>query len=250
MDYPDSATDRDRRGERTFITRDERATVEPTSNVGEPRREERNVAGFLSGASSIEALAGAGAVALAIIGLVGLFPVMLASIACIAVGGAFFIAASAVASKWKSLHQRAGSSRKAEGVFGGLGIEGIAGLGGVALGILALIGVAPLLLLPIAEIVLGGAALFGATSHARLHEAIPAADERRQHTMRNMLRAAGGVMALAGATAVVLGILSLVGVTPQITLALVSMLVLGGGLVLAGGAVASGFSARLAHGHT
>jgi hypothetical protein len=163
--------------------------------------------------SSLETLGGAGAVVLAIIALAGYLPFTLTTIACIAVGGAVVAHGSTVAARWNATF---GSGAERTVAAGGLGSEVLGGLGGITLGILALVGVLPMLLLPIAAIVLGGAVLFGAPT-----------------------------MALAGIGSAVLGILALLHVGPPVVLSVVAMLALGGALVLSGGVLTTRFARHL-----
>lgn len=211
-------------------------------------REERVTTGMLAGGASTEVLAGAAAVALSIIGLAGGAPVILGAISAIAVGGALILFSGALAARWNQIGHRIRAERE-EGVdvLGGMGTEAMGGAAGVVLGILALVGVAPVPLLSIATICLGGGVLFGGAGQAELDVLSYDADPDRDRWTRRAVRASGGGMALAGAGAVVLGILGIIGVTPALTLALVATLVLGGGLVLGGSAGTLRFGTGLRH---
>jgi hypothetical protein len=157
--------------------------------------------------SSAEILAGAAAIVLAILGLMGLSPASLASIGVIVLGAGFLMAAMG-----------ASTGMDTEVVLGGIA---------VVLGVLALLGVGRELLLPISAIVLGAALLFAGMTARRLE------GEGGSHALT---RSASGVELLIGLAVIVLGIIGLTGNMP-ITLTLVSVLGLGGTLLLAGLAI-------------
>ncbi|MFT3764815.1 MAG: hypothetical protein QM820_04760 [Minicystis sp.] len=105
------------------------------------------------------------------------------------------------------------------------------------LGILGLIGLATAVLIPIAVIVFGAVLLLGSGTTANLGTlGAPVRYQRLADAARQASVATAGVQALAGAGAVVLGILALVGYSPM-TLALVGLLVLGSAVLLSGAAV-------------
>ena len=114
---------------------------------------------------------------------------------------------------------------------------------GIVLGILVLADVMPAVLLAVTAIVFGGALLLGGAAQPEL--ANLAAPPRRP-TVQDAVEASGGIMVLVGVAAAVLGILSLLGVGPALTLALIAMLCIGGALLFAGGALATRFMRRFA----
>jgi hypothetical protein len=193
--------------------------------------------------SGAEAIAGGGALVLAILGLAGLFPMMLASIAVIAAGAAFLFEGAAVAARHRRLALESGGG-EAE-IETGMSAEIIGGLAGIALGILALIGVETVPLLAISAIVFGGTLLFGSPAVYRASRAEPGnyiVDEiARQTTV-----GAAGAQALVGIGAITLGILALVGIVSQ-TLVLVAVLSVGGAALLSGGALTSKMVSLLYH---
>jgi hypothetical protein len=91
--------------------------------------------------------------------------------------------------------------------------------------------------------VFGGALLLGGAAQPELGNL--AAPPRRR-TVQDAVEASGGIMVLVGVAAAVLGILSLLGVGPVLTLALVAMLCIGASLLFAGGALATRFMRRFA----
>jgi hypothetical protein len=208
----------------------------PTSMFGHERR----FLSELSAGTGSEALVGAGAVVLAIIGLAGIQAFYMAAIATIAVGAALLLEGAVLMAKQAELATDFGethSERMEAG--GGLSAELLGGAAGVILGILALVGVAPMILLAVALIAFGACMLFGATmtSHLR-HFAL---EPQTQHpAFREVAHeatiAATGAQALVSLAAIVLGILALVNFVPM-TLILCGMLILGGSILLSGSAM-------------
>jgi hypothetical protein len=220
-----------------FARREEFGT---TPGSPRPEREpESKTLKAVAGGSLTEAVCGAAAVVLAIIGLAGALPPWMASIATIAFGVALLAEGGAVAARYRSmLHEVSGGERTELG--GGMGAEFLAGGAGVVLGILGLIGLAPATLIPIAVLAFGGALLLGSgsTMELGLLRAPGAFEERYAHVTRQATVAASGAQVLIGLAAIVLGIIALVGIDP-ITLSLVALLVLGASVLFSGGAITS-----------
>jgi hypothetical protein len=201
-----------------------------------------------TGGSIGEGVAGVAALALAIIGLLGFYPGMMLSIAVIAIGAAFVFEATAIAERIAGLlsatRARAGGGFLA--MSGGSSAEFLAGLGGIALGILSLLGVMPAVLIPSAAILFGAALLIGSTSAARLNNLGIISSEQEGSAMHDVAleaaSAGAGAQMLAGLSAITLGILALVGY-PWVALSLVAMLTLGATNLLGG----FGMSSRLLH---
>jgi hypothetical protein len=225
-----------------FALREEAAG--PRSGVISDPERNRSVK-VVAGGSILEALCGAGAVVLAILGLAGLMPGYLTAIAVIVFGVALVAQGGAVASRVQQLVRETAPTEwdtRAE-LGGGMGAELLGGAAGVVLGILALIGVGGPVLLPIAVIVFGGALLLGSATSADLGHmgGTSLAHERFAHATRQASAAAAGTQALAGIGAIVLGILALVGLDPMV-LSLVALLVLGAAVILSGSAITSRMS--------
>ncbi len=222
------------RGVRRHFEGEERAN-------GMPARVDRTSIELVAGGSSVEALAGAGAVVLAILGLSGILPTSLAAIAAICVGAALLFEGASIAARWSDILDRTSEGRLEEvELGGGMSVEMLGGVGGVALGILALIGLAPMTLLAAAAITLGGAMALGAGADERLNDLVLSrvgAHDTTRKVARYAVQTASGAEVLVGLGGVTLGILALIGFTPQI-LVLVSMLALGAGSLLTGGALA------------
>jgi hypothetical protein len=193
--------------------------------------------------SGAEAVAGAGAVVLAILGLAGMLPMILASIAVIAAGAAFLFQGAAVAARHRRLALEAGGGEIE--IEAGMSVEILGGLTGIMLGILALIGIATIPLLAISAIVFGGTLLFGSPAIYRASRAEPDAVVL-DVIARETAAGAAGAQALVGIGAITLGILALVGLVPQ-TLVLVAVLGIGGAALLSGGALTSKMVGLLYH---
>lgn len=199
-----------------------------------------------------EAIAGVGAIVLAILGLTRILPHYMAAIGTIVVGGAL-VEGSALGVR---------SRRVSSALQGQPSAEVLAGAAGVVLGVLALLGMAELVLLPVAVIVFGASLLIAgfsaplaATIAVRRRESSaseaelelpgmrpddsiaraldPARpySERAEATVRAPLdqlieSPPTGAQLLVGLAAVVLGILALLGHSPML-LTLVALLCLG-----------------------
>jgi hypothetical protein len=230
------------------------STVETQTNrlpsQREREREEVKSAEVVAGGSMIEAIAGAAAVVLAILGLSGLFPPYLLSIATIAVGAALMSEGGAVAVRYSRLLSETGGARLATTEMGGgMSVEILGGIAGIALGILALLGLASLTLTSVAAIVFGGTLLLSSGTTTRLNclviESHPWPDTARR-VAREGIRTAAGVQILVGLGGGVLGLLALLGVYP-VELALVAMLCLGGAILLSGAAISGKMLSVLHH---
>jgi hypothetical protein len=183
--------------------------------------------------SGAEAVAGAGALVLAIVGLAGVFPTILASIAVIAAGAAFLFQGAAVAARHRRLALEAGGGDIE--IEAGMSAEILGGLAGITLGILGLIGIATIPLLAISVIVFGGTLLFASPAVYRASRAEPEAPIL-DVIARETAAGAAGAQALVGIGAITLGILALIGFVPE-TLVLVGVLCVGGAALLSGGAL-------------
>lgn len=204
---------------------------------------DRQTADAITSGSAFELVTAGLAVAAAVIGLSGIGPLYMASLATLAVGFALLAQGGMLAARWNNAVRIEGSMRT-EAM--GIGTEVFGGLAGVALGVLALLGIAPTVMLPIAAVVLGVALLLGGPTQPELAEVARAdAPGKRYRVTRRAVRTSGGVMVMAGLGALVLGTLALlVSTGPILTLSLAAMLCIGSALVLAGGAVTARFARR------
>lgn len=195
----------------------------------------------LAGFTLVEGVGGAGAVVLAVLGLIGVLPEALASISAIAIGISLLIGGGTVASQYSKFLVRT-EPGYADIVRGGLGMEVLCGFAGAVLGILALVGLAPLTLLPACAIVFGCALLMASAATARTNTMKQTTGDvavmRRQELAREAVYAASASEVLMGAASAVLGILALANFSP-LTLTLVAMLVIGTSVTLSGLSVAA-----------
>lgn len=195
--------------------------------------EEKVVTDAAIGGSSLGVIGGAGAAVLAIIGLAGAFPFLMTAIATIAIGAGLFVEGSSLGAAL-SRFDHDPTSRENEAA-GGFALQGVAGAGGIVLGILSLIGIFPMVLIPIAIITIGGAMAFGGPARAELNLTVlemRGASRTARRAATQAVNASSGLLTLVGLGGVTLGILALVGVTPVGTLVLVALLGLGGALFL------------------
>lgn len=188
------------------------------------------------GGVAVEVLAAVGAVVLAIIGLAGVFPVDLAAVAAICAGTALLFEGLSVAAQ---LHPRSSVIAPREPVTGEVGVEALAGLGGIALGIIALAGAATFTLLPITAIVLGAGMLFAVhplteVTHATEYNDY---DDTKTEVMHGAAAGISGIHAFAGVAGIVLGIIGLVMPNSVTTYSLVTFLILGGTVMLGSAAL-------------
>jgi hypothetical protein len=186
-------------------------------------------------------LVAAGAATLAIIGLAGMFPQLLVSVATIGIGAAFLFEGGAIMARLSDLlHEVTEGRIQAAELGAGTTGETLAGFGGVALGILSTLGVIPEILIAVAAILFGAALIVGAGSNMRINEMAVA--YRQEHPMaqriaREVVRGTTGLQILVGLGAITLGILALNGVAPLV-LGLVAMLGISGAFLLTDTAVA------------
>lgn len=198
--------------------------------------------------SAFEGAGGIAVAVLSIVGLAGILPTVLAQVAGIVFGAAFFAQGVGLASEYHELASRVNASRVESLEWGsGVTVEFIAGLATIALGVLSLVGVAPQILMP-SLIITGGVALvLSAGTLQRLNHlraAASGADEMSQRVYHGAVSGAEGAQVLAGLAAIVLGILSLVVIPPAAAigggaLPLTGLLVLGVALTISGSALAA-----------
>jgi len=186
-----------------------------------------------------EAVGGAAALVLAILGLIGILPQTLAAIGAIAVGAALLLGGGALAGQYSRIVTTRAPTRARQEIAGALGFQALAGAAGIVLGILALLGVQSVLLLAIAALVFGVALVAAGSGMARLAQSARwlRGDPARPREAES-IDTAGGWEGLIGISAVVLGILALTG-HASLTLVLVAMLSVGAAILFAGSLVAA-----------
>jgi hypothetical protein len=186
--------------------------------------------------STSESLAGAAALVLAIIGLAGMATSYMMAIGVIALGVAFlFDGAVAMTGAWETPEIMLGSHRSAA-VLGGAA--------GVVLGILALIGVVPLILCSCAILVFGACMLVatGMEGGMRRWNAAPGEEPKMMEAEEEY--AEPGTRPLVALAAIVLGLLAIVNIASAV-LTLIGVLVLGASFVINGPAMTTRWSKAL-----
>lgn len=197
--------------------------------------------------SGAEAIAGAAALVLAIIGLAGMMSTVMSAISVIAAGAAFLFQGAAVAARHSYLGRMARADYTEGELMTDTSAEIIGGITGIVLGILALIGLVPMTLLSVGTIVFGGTLLLGSRAVYGVGSAEPKGRTTADYVAREIVARAGGgqptwvaeaagAQALIGIGSVTLGILALIGMATQ-TLVLVAVLAVGVSALLSGGAL-------------
>jgi hypothetical protein len=195
----------------------------PTTTEEAETKEVKTARQVAIGGSATEAFAGVGAIVLSILGLAGVLPVSFAAIAALALGAAILLEGGSIGAR---LFERSSVPGETAETSGGMSAEALAGLAVIVLGILALVGMAPVTLLAVSSIVLGAGLLGGAVAQMGFY---------RTSTAREAMTNASGGHVLVGIAAIVLGIFALVGADP-ITYVLVSMLAVGTSVLFSGAA--------------
>ena len=117
----------------------------------------------------------------------------------------------------------------------------MAGISVIVLGVLSLLNLDPLVLMPISAIILGAAMVFTSGVSARLNTLkieTSGNQEVAKQVARQALSASTGLDLVVGFSAIVLGILALIGLS-TLPLTLVAMLALGASVLLGGSAISS-----------
>jgi hypothetical protein len=167
----------------------------------------------------MDAIGGIATAVLAIIGLTGWRPELLAGVATIVFGAALLIQGGTLVSEFSQAFTPAGALQTASDAFGGDGLAAMfpVGIAGIVLGILALLGVASYTLTSVSVIAFGAALMLSAQSVRRLYRM--QADLRRtsvgSYSVREFLAGemaggSAGIQFLTGLAALVLGIIAVV----------------------------------------
>lgn len=222
--------------------------VERIPSQSERAHEDRKSARVLTAGSVSEAAGAAGAVVVSILGLTGILPLTMMSVAVICLGAAVLIESCAVASRYSHLIYEIGNHKEQQIRLGGsAGMGALGGIAAIALGILSLLRIAPAALIPSAVIVLGVTAVFSSS----IKERLSALDlegyyghERAMKAAQSALLGSTGIQSFAGLGAIVLGILALVDINPMI-LNLSGLLVLGCAFIIASSALGAKMTSML-----
>lgn len=189
------------------------------------------------GGVAIETLGAVTALVLSIIGLAGLYPIDLAAISAIAAGVALLFEGLSVGTQ---LRPRSAEILPRDATSGEIGVEALAGLGGIVLGVLALARIDTFTLLPVAALVLGVGLLFAVHPLSEVTQASDVYYDRtdtKQEVIHGAATTASGAHALAGLAAIVLGIIALVTSISVVTYSLIAFLVLGATVLLGTAAI-------------
>jgi hypothetical protein len=184
----------------------------------------------------VDALGGIATIVLAIIGLSGVKPEVLVSISTIVFGAALLIQGGAMLSEFATIESMPETSAAGGGGLSSLFLVGIAG---IALGVLALLGINATVLTSVAVIAFGAALVLSSSSvwHLLTAQSIAMRFQGRSPMVRlvasEIAVGSAGLQAMTGLAVVVLGILAVAGVftTP---LTLIALLVAGAALVMTG----------------
>jgi hypothetical protein len=200
--------------------------------VARPQEGSRTAATELRFGSVGESVGAAAAVVLAILGLIGLLPLTLDSIAAIVLGVAMLLGGAAISRQYSRMAPPSSVGHARREVASALGLQALAGVAGIVLGVLALLGVRALELLSITALIFGGALLVAGGGLARLaRSARSLRGEPAAASEVEAMYSVGGGEAVIGAAAVVLGIIALTHPAP-IALTLVAMLCVGAALLI------------------
>ena len=193
-----------------------------------------------------DAVGGIATVVLAVIGLARTEPETLAAIATIVFGAALLIQAGTMLSEYAGIIFPPGATEFTVGQVGGGSMSAVflGGAAGIILGILAVLGINPGVLVSVAVIIYGAALVVSTSSVWQLHRvkrASLASAERSEASGRKILAnelafGSASVQGLAGIAAIILGIIAVVG-NHTLILSLVALLVLGGAIILTGSAL-------------
>jgi len=185
--------------------------------------------------SMSELLIGVGSIVLAIIALIGFLPETLVSITTIALGAAFVFEGAAIS---REITDVLAESRLSTASLGyGMTVEFLAGIAGVALGILALVNVVPMVLLPAAAIVFGAGLIAGTGMTSRLSKIAVQATVEEEAVLelsREAIAAASYVRLFIGLGTMTLGVLALIGMSPLV-LSIIALLSVAFSQMISGG---------------
>ena len=203
--------------------------------------EEKKTAEILFGGSVIEGLIAGITAVLAVIGLVGVYPHLLLAVSIIALGLAFLSEGAAITSRFQYLLTEIARDHRSIAELGiGTTSESMTGFFAIVLGILAVLGLFPMVLISAAIILIGANLIFSAGANERLNvlrirktEQPPVIEE----VSREAVWAATGFQVIIGAGAATLGILALSGIEPLI-LGLVAILSISTAAAISGSALA------------
>ncbi len=179
-----------------------------------------------------EAVGGIATIVLTIIALSGTSPGFLLATATIVFGAALLIEGTSIASDYATVLSSVAGAIGIQVGTGGLAAVFLAGITGIILGVLALLGINPFVLIAVSVIVFGSAMILSSSAMLNLHT-FKARLSGEVMVLGSAASSTAGAQALAGIAAIVLGILAVAGTATQ-TLSLVALLVLGAAILATG----------------
>lgn len=194
----------------------------------------------------MDAMGGIATAVLAIIGLAGWRPELLAGVATIVFGAALLIQAGTVLSEYSQVLAAGGILETASDAFSGDGLAAMfpVGIAGIVLGILALLGVASYVLTAVSVIAFGAALMLSAQSVRRLYRmqaearrASVGAYSVREFLAGEMAAGSAGIQFVVGLAAMVLGIVAAVTAATTLDtelLTLAALLIVGATNIISG----------------
>jgi hypothetical protein len=203
----------------------------------------------VAGSSTLITLAGLAAIVLVILSFIGVLRFPLAAVATIVLGGGLLFQGLALSKRHNQIREElaaAGDTKASDGLGAGVTVAIISGIIGVALGIIALAGGAPHALMAISVIAFGVALIVGGRLTNRLDDLNVASARIEGVSLsgsRKGVRAASGLEMILGIVAVVLGILALIGISTNIIVLLVGLLITGISLAFSGAMISKRASA-------
>lgn len=203
--------------------------------------EDRHIAMSVGAGSTAEIVGGAAVIVLTILGLANVAPGLMYAVATIAIGIAILFEGGSVAAEYTQIANKTAESKFEKIDLGsGMTVEMVAGIAGIILGVLSLLGIVPLILSAAAIVVYGASLILSSGMTLRLNdlkfEETADTHPRAQKLAYEAIHATVGAQILIGLSATVMGVLALVGVASTV-LVLVALLAIGTSLLLSGGAV-------------
>jgi hypothetical protein len=197
---------------------------------------------------AMDAIGGIATAVLAVIGLAGWRPELLAGVATIVFGTALLIQGGTLLSEYSQFFTPAGALQRASDAVGGDGLAAMfpVGIAGIVLGILALLGIASYTLTAVCTIAFGAALMLSAQSVRKLYRMQAEARRAtvtgyavREFLAGEMAAGSAGIQFVSGLGALVLGIIAVVmtATLRNEVLTLVALLVVGLTNIISGSAL-------------
>jgi len=195
-----------------------------------------------------DALGGIATIVLAILGLAGVHPQLLISIATIIFGVALVVEGGTMITEYVRVAFPSGTHADTVEPLNGNSLSAVflVGAAGIVLGVLAVLTIHPETLTAIAAITFGTGLVLSSNAvwhlHTLKHAAVLATQTKGgragEAIASQMASGSAGLQALAGLAGAVLGILALVGTgMDSVVLILIALLIFGGAILMTGGAL-------------